>query len=258
MNQSDRFANYPSLKDRPVLITGGGSGIGAVIVEEFARQGARVGFVDLAAEASRELVNRLRGNVAHEPYFVECDLRDIPALQRSIQEIEKSIGTILALVNNAGNDDRHGWEDVTPEYWDNCLEVNLRHQFFAMQAVAPGMKAAQCGSIVNMSSISWMIPAVRMAVYVAAKAAVVGMTRTMARELGTENIRVNSVSPGAVITERQQRLWRTPEYDRAILNAQCLKRAVMPQDVARLMLFLAADDSSAITQQNYVVDAGWV
>lgn len=258
MNQSDLFAHYPSLHDRPVLITGGGSGIGAVVVEEFARQGARVGFVDRAAEASRALVNRLRGSVEHEPLFVECDLTDIGALQGAVQEIEKAMGTILALVNNAGNDDRHGWEDVTPEYWDTCLAVNLRHQFFAMQAVAPGMKAAQSGSIINMSSISWMIPAVRMAVYVAAKAAVVGMTRTMARELGTDNIRVNSISPGAVITERQQRLWRTPEYDRAIINAQCLKRPVMPEDVARLILFLAADDSSAITQQNYVVDAGWV
>ena len=258
MSDSDRFARYPSLRDRPVLITGGGSGIGAEIVEEFARQGARVGFVDKAAGCSRELVARLRDAVPHAPVFVECDIMDIPAFQRSIREIEKEIGTILVLVNNAANDDRHRWEDVTPEYWDERIAVNLRHQFFAIQAVAPGMRAARAGSIINMSSISWMIPADQMPVYVTAKAAVVGLTRTMARELGADNVRVNSVLPGAVVTERQTRLWRTPEYERMIIGSQCLKRQLMPDEIARLILFLASDDASGVTQQNYIVDAGWV
>lgn len=257
MSGEDRFARYPSLENRAVFITGGGSGIGAVLVEEFARQGARVGFVDIASECSHALVERLNGS-RHAPFFVQCDLTDISALQSAIAGMEDEIGTIEVLVNNAANDDRHRWEDVTPEYWDDRMAVNLRHQFFAIQAVAPGMKQLKSGSIINVSSISWLVTPPNMAVYISAKAAVVGLTRSMARELGGDNIRVNCILPGAVVTERQLRLWRDAENDRMILDRQCLKRQILPSDVARLALFLAADDSCAITDQSYVVDGGWL
>jgi D-xylose 1-dehydrogenase len=258
MTAAARFAQYPSLQDRAVLITGGGSGIGAVIVEEFVRQGAQVAFLDIAEDCSRALVARLRDAGRFSPLFVACDVTDIRAFQRAIREAEKAMGATEVLVNNAANDDRHRWEDVTPEYWDERMAVNLRHQFFAIQAVAPAMKAAKAGSIINLSSISWRIPASGMPAYVTAKSAVIGLTRAMARELGNDNVRVNCILPGAVVTERQTRLWRTPEYERVIIDSQCLKRPVMPEEVARLVLFLASDDSSAITQQSYVVDAGWV
>ncbi|HUO35829.1 MAG TPA: SDR family oxidoreductase [Candidatus Acidoferrum sp.] len=258
MTSSNRFARYPSLEDRVVFITGGGSGIGAVMVEEFARQGSRVGFLDRAVEASRALAARLQESVKHAPHFLECDLTDIAGLQRAFRELASALGAAQVLVNNAANDDRHRWEDVTPAYWDERMAVNLRHQFFAIQAVAPGMKAARSGSIINMSSISWMIPATNMPVYVTAKSAVIGLTRTMARELGPDNIRVNSLVPGAIVTERQTRLWRTPEYERIIIDSQCLKRAIQADEVARMALFLAADDSSAVTEQAYIVDGGWV
>jgi len=258
MTSPDRFARYPSLEDRVVYITGGGSGIGAVMVEEFARQDSRVGFLDRAADASRALVSRLKETTKYTPLFLECDLTDIAALQRAFRELQSSLGAAQVLINNAANDDRHNWEDVTPAYWDERMAVNLRHQFFAIQAVAPAMKAARSGSIINMSSISWIIPATNMPIYVTAKAAVIGLTRTMARELGVDNIRVNSIVPGAIVTERQTRLWRTPEYERIIIDSQCLKRPIMPDEVARMVLFLASDDASAITEQAYIVDAGWV
>lgn len=253
-----RFAHYPSLEDRVVFITGGGSGIGGVMVEEFARQGSRVGFLDRAADASHALVSRLKESVRYVPLFLECDLTDIAALQRCFRELQASIGAAQVLVNNAANDDRHRWQDVTPEYWDDRMRVNLRHQFFAIQAVAPAMKAARSGSIINMSSTSWMIPATDMPVYIAAKAAVIGLTRTMARELGEDNIRINAIIPGAIVTERQKRLWRTPELERLIIGRQCLKRGLMPDEIARMALFLASDDASAATQQTYIVDGGWV
>lgn len=257
MSGSSQFARYPSLENRSVFITGGGSGIGAVLVEEFALQGARVGFVDIAAENSRALVERLK-YARHVPLFLQCDLTNISALKETITHVEDEIGTIEVLVNNAANDDRHRWEDVTPEYWDERMAVNLRHQFFAIQAIAPGMKQLKSGSIINVSSISWLVTPPNMPVYISAKAAVVGLTRSMARELGADNIRVNCILPGAVVTERQLRLWRSKELDRTILDSQCLKRQVVPVDVARLALFLAADDSSAITDQSYVVDGGWL
>jgi D-xylose 1-dehydrogenase len=253
-----KFATYPSLRDRVVLITGGGSGIGAAMVEVFAAQGSRVAFVDIGVEPSKKLVEALAGRCVHAPYFVHCDLIDIHALRAAIKDIETRLGGVQVLVNNAANDDRHTSEEVTPEYWDNRMNVNLRHQFFATQAVAPGMKAAGGGSIINMSSIAWMIPSTGIPVYVTAKAGVMGLTRTLARELGSAGIRVNSVLPGAINTERQIRLWRTPEYDEEVLGRQCLKRKLMPDDVARLVLFLAADDSSGITSQAHIVDGGWV
>lgn len=258
MSQCKDSAEYPSLRDLVVLVTGGGSGIGAAIVEEFALQGARVAFLDVSDEASDGLVKDLHARSAHEPIFLHCDLLDIAALRNAIADIEKRLGSVRILVNNAASDDRHNFAEVTPEYWDNRMAVNLRHQFFAAQAVAPGMAAAGGGSIINMSSIAWMIPSTGLPAYVTAKAGIVGLTRTLARELGGSNIRVNCVSPGAIMTERQRRLWMTPEYLTEIMHRQSLKRELLPEEVARLVLFLAADDSAGITGQNFVIDGGWV
>jgi D-xylose 1-dehydrogenase len=250
------FARYPSLRDRVVLITGGGSGIGAAIVEQFARQGARVAFLDREQEASGELVKTL-SSVA-PLLFLACDLTNIAELRACMGQAEAQLGPVRVLVNNAASDDRHRFAEVTPEYWDERMAVNLRHHFFAIQAAVPGMTAAGGGSIINMSSIAWMIPSTGLPAYVTAKAGIVGLTRTMAHELGVSNIRVNAVLPGAILTERQRRLWWTPEYEAEIFARQCLKRELTPDDVARLVLFLAADDSSAITNQSYVIDGGWV
>jgi NAD(P)-dependent dehydrogenase (short-subunit alcohol dehydrogenase family) len=258
MSQTVGYATYPSLYNKVVVITGGGSGIGAVMVELFARQGARVGFIDRAIEPSTELVRTLNGSVPHVPVFVPCDITDIGAMQTALAQISSELGVVTALVNNAASDDRHSTAEITPEYWDERMAVNLRHQFFAIQAVIDGMTAAGGGSIVNISSISWLIPSTRQAAYITAKAGVVGLTRTLAHELGPANIRVNCVLPGAIMTERQRRLWVTPEYAAHILAAQALKRDLVPEDVARLVLFLAADDSSAITSQSYIIDGGWV
>lgn len=253
-----RFACYPSLEDKVVLITGGGSGIGASIVEHFACQGAKTAFLDVAENSSQELVKRLAGSVIHAPLFIPCDLTDIAALRAAIQRMEASFGPINVLVNNAANDERHKLEETTPEYWDRMMEVNLRHHFFAIQAVAPGMKTQGKGSIINMSSISWIIPNTGLPAYVTAKAGIVGLTRTMSRELGPSGIRVNCVLPGAILTEKQRRLVWTPEYTERIMASQSIKRTLMPDDVSRLILFLASDDSSAITGQSHIVDGGWV
>jgi NAD(P)-dependent dehydrogenase (short-subunit alcohol dehydrogenase family) len=253
-----RFASYPSLRDRSVLVTGGGSGIGAAMVEQFAMQGAKVAFVDVAEEASRALVAGLAGRCAHAPVFQRCDLTDISALRAAIGSVAQVNGAPTVLVNNAGSDDRHNFAEVTPEYWDQRIAVNLKHQYFAAQAVVPGMKQAGGGSIVNMSSIAWMIPSGRLSVYTTAKAAIVGMTRSLAHDLGEANIRVNCVLPGAILTERQRRLWMSPEYEQEVLSRQCLKRHILPEEVARLVLFLAADDSASMTNQNYIIDGGWI
>jgi len=253
----NQFARYPSLGGRIVLITGGGSGIGASMVEHFAHQGAKVAFLDVMEDASKELVDKLNGNVEHTPQFIRCDLTDIPELRLSIQKAEGRFGSIEVLVNNAANDERHKWEETTPEYWDKMMQVNIRHHFFAIQAVAPGMKARGQGSIINMSSISWMLPSTGLPAYIAAKAGIVGLTRTMARELGPSGIRVNCVLPGAILTEKQCRMWLTPEYMERIIAGQSIKRTLAPDDVSRLILFLAADDSSAITNQSHVIDGGW-
>ena len=228
------------------------------MVEHFARQGARVALLDINIDVAQPLIASLAGDVEHAPLAVACDLTDIAALQAALADIARRLGPILVLVNNAANDDRHQTSEITPEYWDERMAVNLRHQFFAIQAVIAGMKAAGGGSIVNFSSIGWIIPTLNQAAYVTAKAGIVGLTRTLAHELGEANIRVNCVLPGAIITERQKRLWLTPEYTAAIRNAQSLKRDLVPADVARLVLFLAADDSSAMTGQNYIIDGGWV
>jgi len=252
------FAHYPSLRDRVVLITGGATGIGAAMVEQFALQGSKVGFVDLATKDAEALVERLKGQCTHTPLFLSCDLTNIPRLRSTLAELEDRLGAVRVLVNNAANDDRHELSEVTPEYWDNRMNVNLRHHFFAIQSVVPGMRTAGGGSIINMSSIAWMIPSTGLPAYVTAKAAIVGLTRAMAHELGEANIRVNCVLPGAILTERQRRLWWTPEYEAEIMGRQALKRSLIPEDVARLVLFLGSADSSAITNQSYIVDGGWV
>ena len=253
-----QFATYPSLRGRVVAITGGASGIGEAMVEAFAANGARVAFLDTQIEAAERLIARLRNAAAPAPLFLLCDLTDISALQAAVEAILRELGPIAVLVNNAGNDTRHSLDEVTPELWDRTLALNLRHQFFMAQAVIPGMRRGGGGSIINMSSISWVSPSTNLPVYVIAKAGIVGMTRTLAHEVGKDNIRVNCIMPGAILTERQKQLWFTPEYQAEILSAQALKRLILPEEVARLALFLAADDSSAITSQSYIIDGGWV
>jgi NAD(P)-dependent dehydrogenase (short-subunit alcohol dehydrogenase family) len=252
-----QYASYPSLAGRAVFVTGGGSGIGASIVEHFAAQRARVAFVDIQSEPSRALVETLaaRGDA---PLFMPCDVRDVAALRAAIAEARARLGPIRVLVNNAARDDRHSIESVTPEYWDERFAVNLRHQFFAAQAVAPEMAAAGGGSIVNLGSTSWMVGQGGMPAYLSAKSAVAGLTRALARDLGPQGIRVNCVVPGWIMTERQIALWLTPEGEQELLRRQCLKRKLLPEDVARVVLFFAADDSRACTNQSYVVDGGWV
>jgi len=241
-----------------VFVTGGGSGIGASIVEHLCAQGARVAFVDIQREPSAALVETIRGRDLPAPTFIPCDLRDIAALRWAVAEARTRLGPIRALVNNAAHDERHSIESVTPEYWDDRFAVNLRHQFFAAQAVVPGMAAAGGGSIINLGSTSWMVGQGGMPAYLSAKAAVAGLTRALARDLGPKNIRVNSVVPGWIMTERQIMLWLTPEGEQELLRRQCLKRKLRPEDVARVVLFLAADDSDACTNQSYIVDGGWV
>jgi len=252
------YATYPSLQNRAVLLTGGATGIGASLVTHFARQGARVAFLDIQDAPAHRLVATLAAEGHPAPLYLRCDLTNIPALQSAVEQALAALGTIDVLVNNAANDQRHSIESVTPESFDQSIAVNLRPQFFMIQAVLPAMRAAQRGSIINMSSISWIIPSTGVPLYIAAKAAVVGLTRTLAHEVGRDNIRVNAVLPGAIATERQQQLWYTPAYKAEILASQALKRDILPEDVARLVLFLAADDSSAITNQSYVIDGGWV
>jgi NAD(P)-dependent dehydrogenase (short-subunit alcohol dehydrogenase family) len=256
--KESRFARYPSLAGRLVLVTGGATGIGEAIVAGFARQGSRVAFLDVLDVPAHALAESLAAEGCPKPVYKHCDLADLAALKASIEEIAGELGAIEVLANNAGNDVRHKIEDVTPEYWDKSMAVNLRPQFFAIQAVLPHMRKTGGGSIVNMSSISWVIPSTGLPLYVTAKAAIVGLTRTLAHELGRDNIRVNCVMPGAIATEKQKRMVYTPEYSAEIMSQQAIKRQIGPEEVARLVMFLAADDSSAITNQSYVIDAGWV
>jgi NAD(P)-dependent dehydrogenase (short-subunit alcohol dehydrogenase family) len=258
MARNKNAAVYPSLEGRVVLVTGGASGIGASIVDAFVQQRARVAFVDVQDEPANALVKRLTVEGVDSPTYWHCDLTDVAALQRTVLQIQERLGRIDVLVNNAGNDTRHTVESVTVESWDEGMAVNLRHHFFMAQAVAPGMRVRRQGSIINMGSIAWVIPSTGLPVYVTAKAAIVGLTRTLAREFGADEVRVNCVMPGAILTERQKQLWFTPEYEAEILGSQSLKRTLLPEEVASLVLFLAADDSSAITGQSYVVDGGWV
>jgi NAD(P)-dependent dehydrogenase (short-subunit alcohol dehydrogenase family) len=253
-----QYASYPSLKGRIVLVTGGATGIGDSMVRHFARQGSKVVFLDIQDAPAQALVEALDAEGCPRPEYIHCDVTNVPALQEAMAQLLARHGTVDVLVNNAANDQRHKFEDVTPEYWDQCVGVNLKPYFFAAQAVLPPMAAAGRGSIINLSSIAWMIPTTGMPVYVTAKAGIVGLTRTLAHDFGPRGIRVNTVLPGAIVTEKQKRLVYTPEYKANILANQSLKRDILPDDVARLVLFLAADDSSAITSQSYVIDGGWV
>jgi NAD(P)-dependent dehydrogenase (short-subunit alcohol dehydrogenase family) len=252
-----RSANYPSLGNRTVLITGGGSGIGATITRGFASQGARVAVLDVAEESAKALTQAIEAESGAKVMFARCDLRDIEALRAAVAEVGKQLGDISVLVNNAGNDDRHAFEDVTPEYWDNRMAVNSRHMFFAAQAVVPQMKRLGGGSIVNMGSIIWRLKHAGSPIYNMAKASVNGLTGALARELGAFGIRVNTVSPGAVWTERQMKLWFTPEFEQQMMTGQCLKQRITPEDVANMVLFLASDASARCSGQDFIVDAGW-
>jgi len=249
------FAVYPSLQGRLVVVSGGASGIGEGIVEAFVAQGATVAFLDIQDDAAKALVERL--GMATVRYY-HCDLLDIAETKRVCAQIEAELGTVDVLVNNAGNDQRHDLEAVTEEMWDRAMDVNLRHQFFLAQAFLPAMRAQKRGSIVNLSSIAWVIPSTDLPVYVTAKAAVVGMTRALAHRVGADGVRVNAVLPGCIWTEKQRKLWLTPEYAERVMARQALKVELDAADVARMILFLAADDSAGITNQSFVVDAGWV
>jgi NAD(P)-dependent dehydrogenase (short-subunit alcohol dehydrogenase family) len=250
------WAIYPSLKGRSVFVSGGGSGIGAQIVRRFCEQGSKVAFVDVDRGSSEELVRSIEGEGHARPLFIACDLRDIEALRAAIAQAGATNGPITVLVNNAARDDRHGWQEVTPEYYDERIATNLRHMFFAIQAVAPGMIAAGKGSIINFGSNSWWQATGGMPVYTSAKAAVHGMTRSFARDLGRHRIRVNTVVPGWVMTERQKHLWVTPEALKRHLARQCLPDPVEPVYLARMVLFLASDDAAMCTANNYMVEAG--
>ncbi len=244
-------AIYPSLAGKRVVITGGGSGIGAGLVEAFARQGAETIFLDILEKESRELVARLAGSPI-APVFHQLDLTDLTAMESFF----RSLGGIDVLVNNAGNDDRHTLEDITPAYWDERMAVNLRHMLFAAKAVAPGMKERGGGAIINFGSISWHLGLKGLLLYETAKAGIEGMTRALARELGGDNIRVTAVVPGNVKTPRQMK-WYTPDGEAEIVAQQCLKARISPQHVAALVLFLASDDGRMCTGHEYWIDAGW-
>ncbi|ODT47669.1 SDR family oxidoreductase [Devosia sp. 63-57] len=251
-----RFANYPSLAGRAVVISGGASGIGAALVRNFAAQGARVGFVDIAVDEGEALAAELVA-AGQSVRFADCDITDIAAYQAAISGFADAHGEARVLINNAAHDQRHDWAEVTPDYFDQRMAVNLKHAFFAMQAVAPGMARAGGGSIINFGSISWMIMTPSLPLYETAKAAMHGLTRSMARELGRSGIRVNSLVPGAVVTQRQLDLWLKPEDMADIEAHQALSGHIMPDDCARMALFLAADDSAMISGQQFLVDAGW-
>ena len=246
------FATYPSLQDRTVIITGGASGIGAEVVKAFAAQGSRVGFLDMNADASAEITKATDGNVS----FEICDLRDIAAMQAALDRLKAKLGPAHVLVNNAARDDRHDWRDVTPEYWDERIATNLRHMFFAIQSVAPGMIELGGGSIINMGSNSWWEAGGNFPAYTSAKAAVHGLTRTMARDLGDHRIRVNTVVPGWIMTDRQKELWVTPEAIENHRKRQCLPDLIDPVYVARMVVFLASDDAAMCSANNYMVEAG--
>jgi NAD(P)-dependent dehydrogenase (short-subunit alcohol dehydrogenase family) len=250
------FAIYPRLADRVAFISGGASGIGADIVRAFARNKARVAFVDLQEEAGHALARELSSSGGRH-MFVKADVTNIAALRGAIQRTREELGPIATLINNAANDQRHAVTDVSVEFWDESQSVNLRHHFFAAQAVHAHMRELGHGSIVNLSSLAWRGGAAEMPVYAAAKAGVVGLTRALARAFGSDNIRVNAIEPGAVMTDRQIRLWyTTPTSVEAMAQRQAIKRTLLGEEIARAALFLAADDSRMITKQTLTVDAG--
>lgn len=251
-------ARYPSLHDRVAFVSGGATGLGQEFVTQLAAQGTRVAFVDVDEEAAERLVEAV-GAAGHEPpRFLPCDVTDVPALQRALAACRAELGPVSVLVNNAADDHRQRVPEVDVASWDASFAVNLRHHFFAAQAVAPQMRELGGGSVVNLGSISAHIDLVDLPAYIAAKAGVEGLTRTLARELGPDRIRVNCIIPGWVMTERQLRDWVTPEAEESIRRNQCLAEPVMPVDVARLLLWLASDDSRMCTAQTWVVDGGWM
>ncbi|NOC47513.1 MULTISPECIES: SDR family NAD(P)-dependent oxidoreductase [unclassified Ruegeria] len=249
---SQTFANYPSLAGKTVFITGGAGGIGAETVRAFAEQGAKVGFLDLNADAGLALLSELDGEHA----FAQCDLRDIDEMNAAIGQLVEELGEAGVLVNNAARDDRHDWRDVTPDYWDERMATNIRHMFFAIQSVAPGMIARGAGSIINIGSNSWWEAGAGFPAYATAKSAVHGLTRTMARELGDHRIRVNTVVPGWIMTQRQKDLWVTPEALAKQIDRQCLPDPIDPVYVARMVLFLASNDAAMCSAGNFMVEGG--
>jgi NAD(P)-dependent dehydrogenase (short-subunit alcohol dehydrogenase family) len=250
-------ARFPDLAGKVVLITGGGSGIGAHLVRGFAEQGAKVAFLDIADAPSQALEQELT-DAGHSVAYLHCDLTDIPALQASIEQARARFGPVSVLVNNAAHDQRHDIKDVTSDYWDERFAVNLKHQFFSAQAVQEDMKQLGGGSIINMGSTSWVMGVDSMPCYTTAKSAVEGLTRSLARAMGPDNIRVNTVLPGWIITKRQAELWLDAEGEKAILENQCLKRKLVPDDMVGPILFLASDAAAACTNQRFIVDGGWV
>jgi NAD(P)-dependent dehydrogenase (short-subunit alcohol dehydrogenase family) len=247
---------YLDLKNKRVFISGGGSGIGASIVEHFCEQNSEVYFIDIDIKASNKLISSIKKKKLKVPNFIECNILDIKKLQNIIKDIIAKKGPIHCLINSAANDDRHTTDQVDEKYWDNRMNINLKHYFFAAQSVVKGMKKIKSGSIVNLSSVSWMLGEGDKVVYETAKSAVVGLTRSFAQEFGKYNIRTNSVMPGSIATERQIKHWLTPKYKKQILDKQALKRQLKPEDVARLVLFLSSDQSSGCTKQSFVVDGG--
>jgi NAD(P)-dependent dehydrogenase (short-subunit alcohol dehydrogenase family) len=250
------LASYPSLRGQRVFITGGGTGIGAAIVTAFAQQGAHVAFVDVAEQESAQLAKELTAQGA-TVWWRTCDVRDVPALQRTIALAQESLGDFSVLVNNVARDDRHTLESVTPEYWDERMAVNQRPAFFAIQSVVPGMRRLGGGSIVNLGSTGWQTKSSGYPCYAVAKSSVNGLTRGLAQSLGADRIRVNTVSPGWVMTQRQITMWLNAEGEADIRRNQCLPDKLQPSDVARMVLFLASDDGAMCTAQEFKVDAGW-
>lgn len=247
---------YLDLKNKRVFISGGGSGIGASIVEHFCEQNSEVYFIDIDVKASNKLISSIKKKKLKVPNFIECNILDIKKLQNIIKDIIAKKGPIHCLINSAANDDRHTTDQVDEKYWDNRMNINLKHYFFAAQSVVKGMKKIKSGSIVNLSSVSWMLGEGDKVVYETAKSAVVGLTRSFAQEFGKYNIRTNSVIPGSIATERQIKHWLTPKYKKQILDKQALKRQLKPEDVSKLVLFLSSDQSSGCTKQSFVVDGG--
>jgi D-xylose 1-dehydrogenase len=250
------YTRYASLKDRVVFISGGSSGIGAELVRAFAAQGSRVAFCGTKPDGGKTLIDEVVAAGHGAAWYGACDVRDVAAYQSLLARVASELGPIRVLINNAGRDDRHKMEDVTSEFWDDRIALNLKHYFFAIQAVAPGMEKAGGGSVVNMGSVSWMRGRPNLVGYTTAKAGILGLTRTLARELGARNIRVNALVPGAIVTDRQTTLHRDPAADKEFLDAQCLKIRLDPGHVARATLFLSADDSDGMTGQHVLVDGG--
>ena len=251
------FASYPSLLDRTVFVSGGATGIGASFVEHFARQGSRVAFIDVDREHGQALCGEL-ADARHRPLFLPCDVTDLDALAAAIAQARAAIGPIGVLVNNAANDVRHAFGDTTAAEFDRNVAVNLRHQYFAIQAVREDMRALGGGSVICLGSTGWMKKNAGYPMYAMAKAAVRGLVNGLARELGHDRIRINALVPGWVITEKQRRLWLDAEGEAEIARVQCLPGYLMADDLARAALFLAADDSRMCTGQDFIVDGGWV